>query len=114
MATASTTIWQLVRPGLRRMLLVAALLVFTIAIPLFVLSRQTERYFAWTIQSPLTAAFLGAAYWSSGVLELGAARERWWANARSSVLPMLIFTALTTIVTLIHLDRFHLAVPDLW
>ena len=114
MATASTTTWQPVRPGLRRMLIGSALLVFSIGIPLFLLSGQTERYFAWTIQSPLTAAFLGAAYWASGVLELGAARERWWANVRSSVLPVLIFTVLTTFVTLIHLDRFHLAAPGLW
>jgi hypothetical protein len=114
MTTASTATLQPVRPGMQRMLWVAALLVFSIGIPLFLLSELTERYFAWTIQSPLTAAFLGAAYWSSGVLELLAARERLWARVRSSVTPVLIFTVLTLIVTLVHLDRFHLAVPDLW
>src|SRR5438093_409463 len=111
---APATAFQPVRPGLRRMLYVSALLVFGIGLPLFLLSGQTDRYFAWTIQSPLTAAFLGAAYWASGVLELGAARQRWWPNVRSSVLPVFIFTVLTTLVTLVHLDRFHLAVPDLW
>src|SRR5689334_4687788 len=114
MTTASVTPLQPVAPGMRRMLWVAALLVFTIGIPLFLLSGQTERYFAWTIQSPLTAAFLGAAYWSSGVLEFAAARDRSWANVRSSVTPVLVFTVLTLMVTVVHLDRFHLAVPDLW
>ena len=30
--------------------------------PLFVLATTTEQTFAWTIQPPLTAAFLGAGY----------------------------------------------------
>jgi hypothetical protein len=41
-----------VRPltrGMRWLLLVASVLVFIIGIPLFLLSEQTDRYFAWTI-----------------------------------------------------------------
>jgi uncharacterized membrane protein YoaK (UPF0700 family) len=68
--------------GMRIMLATASVLVFTIGIPLFLLTEQTETTFAWTIQSSLTAAFLGAAYWSSGVLEMLGARERIWVNAR--------------------------------
>ena len=46
--------------GMRWLLLVASVLVFIIGIPLFLLSGQTDRYFAWTVSVPLTAAFLGA------------------------------------------------------
>jgi hypothetical protein len=90
------------------LLVVAAILVFIIGIPLFLLSEQTQQYFAWTIASPLTAAFLGAAYWSSCLLEWMASREKRWSNARIAVPAVLLFTALTLGVTLLHLDRFHL------
>lgn len=98
-------------PGMRLMLLVASALVFTIGISLFVLTEQTEQYFAWTIASPLTAAFLGAAYWASAVLEYMASRERLWANARVAVPAVLLFTTLTLVVTLLHSDRFHFGAP---
>ncbi len=95
------------------LLVVAAILVFIIGIPLFLLPEQTEQYFAWTIASPLTATFLGAAYWSSCLLEWLASREKRWSHARIAVPAVLIFTVLTLIVTLLHLDRFHLYVPEL-
>lgn len=95
------------------LLVVAAILVFIIGIPLFLLSEQTEQYFAWTINSPLTAAFLGASYWSSCLLEWMASREKRWSHARIAIPAVLLFTALTFIVTLLHLDRFHLNVPEL-
>jgi hypothetical protein len=94
--------------GMRRLLLVASVLVFIIGIPLFLLSGQTDRYFAWTISVPLTAAFLGAGYWSSFFIEFVAARERVWANSRVAVPAVFVFTALTLVATLIHLDLFHL------
>lgn len=99
-------------PFMSDLLVVAAILVFIIGIPLFVLSEQTEQYFAWTIASPLTAAFLGAAYWSSCLLEWLASREKRWSNARIAVPAVLLFTGLTLVVTLLHLDRFHLFAQD--
>ncbi|WP_162914470.1 hypothetical protein [Taklimakanibacter lacteus] len=95
--------------AMRGLLLVAALLVFIIGVPLFVLTTATETYFAWTIATPLTAAFLGASYWAAGILELLAARQERWSNARIAVPAVLLFTVLTLAVTLIHIDRFHFA-----
>jgi hypothetical protein len=92
---------------MRWMLLVAGAFVLVAGAQLFVLSERTEDVFAWTIDPPLTAAFLGAGYWSSAVLELGAARRSEWSRARIAMPAVLIFTTLTTILTLIHLDRFH-------
>lgn len=94
--------------GMAGLLWTAGVLVFLAGFQLFVLTESTERYFAWTIDPPLTAAFLGASYWSSAVFEWTAARRRYWGEARIAVPGVFTFTALTLIVTLIHLDRFHL------
>jgi uncharacterized integral membrane protein len=98
--------------GMRWMLLIASGLVFIVGIQLFILTEYTDRYFAWTIQPPLTAAFLGAGYWASFAMEYLASRKRLWAHARIAVPAVLIFTTLTLIATLLHLDRFHLNHPS--
>jgi len=56
----------------------------------------------------MTAVFLGAAYWSSAVLEIAGARSVGWSRARLAVWTVLVFTTLTLVVTLLHLDKFHL------
>lgn len=89
------------------MLIAAGILVFAAGIPLFLLSSRTATTFAWTIKPSLTAAFLGAGYWGSVVLEFLAAREVVWAHARGAVAPVLTFTVLTLAATLIHLGKFH-------
>ncbi len=108
MSAVSPVANKLTHPWMRLLLWVAAALVFIAGVQLFVLSEQTERFFAWTIKNPLTAAFLGAAYWTSCVLEGMAARERLWARARIAVPAVLLFTALTLTASLLHLDQFHL------
>ena len=97
-----------VAPAMRLLLSVAAVLVFLAGVQLFVFPLRTETYFAWTIGSPMTATFLGASYWSAIGLELGGARARRWADARVAVPAVFVFTTLTLVVTLVHLDNFHL------
>ena len=92
---------------MRRMLYVAGAFVLIAGFQLFVLSSETEDFFAWTIDPPLTAAFLGAGYWSSAILELGSARRREWSGARLAMPAVLFFTTLTLVLSLIHIDRFH-------
>lgn len=94
-------------PAMQGLLLVAAVLVFVIGFPLFLASTATGTYFAWTIATPLTAAFLGASYWAAGLLEWLSSRQQWWCDARIAVPAVLLFTVLTLVVTLIHLDKFH-------
>lgn len=95
-------------PAMRRLLTVAAVLVFLAGVQLYVFPLRTDEYFAWTIGSPMTAVFLGASYWSAIGLELGGARARRWAGARVAVPAVFVFTTLTLVVTLVHLDNFHL------
>jgi hypothetical protein len=82
-------------PAMRRLYYVAAGLVFTLGGILFGLSTRTDRFFAWTIKVPLTAAFIGAAYLGSGFGELIAARARIWAQSRIAVPAVLLFSTLT-------------------
>jgi hypothetical protein len=97
-----------VAPGLRRLLYAAAVLVFLAGVQLFVFPLRTARYFAWTVDPPMTAVFLGAAYWAAVGLEIGAARARTWSGARIAIPAVFVFTTATLILTLTHLSKFHL------
>lgn len=99
--------------GSRWILLVASVLVFLVGIQLFVMTEMTDTFFAWTIQSPLTAAFLGAAYWASFTMEFFASRQENWAFARIAVPAVLVFTAVTLVVTVVHFDLFHFDAPSM-
>ena len=100
-----------VTAGMRRMLYLAAALVFGAGFPLLVFTEYTDKLFPWTIDPPLTAAFLGACYWSAGVLEWAAARERLWCRARVAVPGVLLFTILTCIPTVANLGHFNMRSP---
>lgn len=93
--------------GIRAILYIASFLVLAVGITLYLFSGKTEVYFSWTINPPLTAAFLGAGYLASFLLEFLSARESVWARARPAVPGVWAFTFLTLIITLIHMDRFH-------
>lgn len=95
-------------PAMRGLLALAALLVFLAGVQLFVFPLRTDTRFAWTVASPMTAVFLGASYWSAVGLELTGALSRRWAAARVAVPAVWLFTTLTLVVTLVHLDLFHL------
>ena len=94
--------------GMLGILVVGSVLVAGAAFQLYVLTEDTERFFAWTIEPPLTAAFLGAFYGTAFVLAALSARERAWARARVGVPGVLFFVWLTGLATLLHLGKFHL------
>lgn len=96
---------------MRGLLYLASALVLTMSIILLLFAEQTDLYFSWTVNPPLTAAFLGAGYGASFVLEFFAARRKNWAEARLAVPSVLAFTTLTLIATLIHWDKFHINDP---
>jgi hypothetical protein len=92
---------------MRILLLVAGALVFLAGVQLFVFPLRTDRYFSWTIAPPMTAVFLGASYWSALAFEWSAAAQRRWADARIAIPTVFVFTTLTLVATLIHIDKFH-------
>lgn len=97
--------------GIRAILYIASFLVLSVGITLYFFSEKTDVYFSWTINPPLTAAFLGAGYLASFILEFLSAREKIWTRARTAVPGVWVFTFLTLIVTLIHWSRFHFDSP---
>lgn len=106
--SAPAEVTPLIAP-MRWLLYVAAFLVFLAGLVLFVFPLRTDEFFAWTVNPPMTAVFLGAAYWSAAGLEVTGARSASWDSARLAVWPVFVFTTLTFGVTLLHLDRFHLS-----
>jgi hypothetical protein len=76
---------------------------------LYVLSETTDRSFAWTIQPPLTAAFLGAGYGAGLILVVLALRDGQWMHARLPLYTILVFVGLTVVPTLLHFDRLHIS-----
>ena len=106
MSTAAPHV-PVLRPT-RALLVVFVVLTSLAVAALFVRPETTDRYFAWTIQPPLSAAFLGAAYLAGCTLVVLSLRAVAWAHARAAVVTILVFTVLTLVATLVHLDRFHL------
>jgi len=101
---------------LRVWLVVVNALLLGVSLSLLAFTDQTDRYFAWTVSPPLTAAFLGAGYAASCVFQLLAARQQMWIHAWIAPIGALLFTGLTLLATLIHLDRFHVNsfIGQLW
>lgn len=93
--------------AMKWILIAAAILVLLQGLPIFLFPHDSATIFSWTVNPPITVAFLGAAYLSSMFIEYLAARETTWSNARIAVPAVLVFTSLTTIVTLRHFDKFH-------
>lgn len=110
--TAVTTDSQGLTTYSRFVLFVLVLpLLFIAGVQLFILSDQTETYFAWTFASPLPAEFMGAGYWAAMFHAYKGARARGWEFVRSSMPAALTATILLTITTFLHLDKFHLNSP---
>jgi hypothetical protein len=85
---------------------VAAVLAVIAGVLLFIGASETDRFFSWTIEPPLTAAFLGAAYWAAAVLLGWASAQARWSHARTAIPPVLTIAVLLLVATLAHLDKF--------
>jgi hypothetical protein len=93
---------------MRLLLTLGSTFVFVAGIQLYLLSAHTERFFAWTIVNPLTAATIGGFY--LGAVSIGglSACQRRWDLARVGVPGILVFLWLTLIASLTHLAIFHI------
>ena len=87
--------------------MVFACLTLLAFVVLFGRAGSTDRYFAWTIQPPATAAFLGAAYAAGCVLVVLGLRRGTREAVWTPYVTILIFTVVTLAATVLHLDRFH-------
>jgi len=97
---------------MRALLYVGGGFVLAAGVQLWLFTDRTDELFAWTIDSEITAAFIGSCYWSAAVLALLSARQQTWARARLGVPGVLAFIWLTLLATLLHLELFHLDASD--
>ena len=104
---------KMVSSGLRRVMVLISLLEVIVGPLLYLFPSHTDTLFAWTILPPLTAMFLGGTYLTALVIVQLSVREKVWANERAIYPGLLLFTILTLLATLLHLDRFHFQSPDL-
>jgi hypothetical protein len=93
--------------GMRALLYVLTGLTFFAGTQLFVLAEHTTEFFSWTIDPPLSAAFVGAGFWSAAVISFWAARQCDWARARIPIPTIAVVATLLLVATLDHLDTFH-------
>lgn len=93
--------------AMRVSLVISGMMTAVAGVQLFIGSEHTDKYFAWTIANPLTAAFVGACYWAALVLVALAAAERVWANARVAVIAAVVLVPLVGLVTFLHISQFH-------
>jgi hypothetical protein len=98
---------SLLIPSLRIMLYFSSSMVMLAGILLTLFPMDTETWFAWTINSPLSAALLGANYWGGFFLAFMAAREQVWVRARVALPGWIIFSSLTCIPTFMNLSYYH-------
>jgi hypothetical protein len=98
-------------PQVRVLLTVFCALTAAGFLSLFAFASRTEETFAWTINPPVTAAFMGSGYGAGFMLSLLSLRARTWADVRIPYLTVLVFTSLTTVATFLHLDRLHFTTP---
>lgn len=74
---------------------------------LFIGAEETDDWFSWTIQPPLTAAFLGGVYWAAAVLFWQTSRLSGWPALRAAAVAEAVAATGLLVATLIHLDKFH-------
>jgi hypothetical protein len=102
-----------VLPALRSVFGVAFGLVLIATIQLFVLTSQTERFFAWHIAEPLTAAADGAFYLSAAIILLACARSARWLDVRPVAWAVLTISTGKLAATLLHVSTFHFSHGEL-
>jgi hypothetical protein len=97
-----------IQRGTRWLLLTFAVLTLAAVLQLLLLADVADRFWAWTIEKELTAAFLGAAYGAGFVLAVGSLRQKEWSRIRIPVFTVTVFSWLTAIATAVHLHRLNL------
>jgi len=74
---------------------------------------QTESYFAWTINHPLTPVFMGANY-LGGLGALWTVRTNRWSVARVQMPGIFAFAVTQLFATLMHIPIFNWSHPIAW
>jgi hypothetical protein len=105
---------RLLSRGMRRLLVAAAVLDLLAGTQAYLLPDHAAVFFAWPIQAPLTATFIGASFWAAGVLIYWSSRQRLWVRARLTVPAIAVVVATLLAATLRHIDVFGSPLGIVW
>ena len=86
---------------------VVTLVLLTAFVLLYGWPERTTQTFAWTINPPMTAVFMGSAYGAGVYFFARVFGARRWHTVAADFLPIAIFTAFLGVATLMHIDRFN-------
>jgi hypothetical protein len=92
---------------MRAVLILGTVLVLATGVQLYVLTAHTEKYFAWTIANPLTAATIGAFYLGAAIIAVTSSTQHSWDASRVGVPGIFVFGWLTVVASFAHLSVFH-------
>jgi hypothetical protein len=76
-------------------------------IVLYGMPEETEQYWAWTINPPMTPLLMGAGYAAGAYFFLHALLGRSWRSITLGFLPITVFTSMLLIATLLHWENFN-------
>lgn len=78
----------------------------TASLAIFLDPKNSATNFSWPIKPDITAALFGAFYVAAGAAIAPSLLVRTWRSLRVLMLPTIGFTAVMTLVTVMHWDRF--------
>ncbi len=78
---------------------------------LYFFPTRTADLFAWPINPPMSALFIGAGFGTGAAFFVRALAERRWHAAAPGFLPVAAFALLMALTTVLHWDRFSHAHP---
>ncbi len=81
---------------------------------LYLFPGETQRLWAWTITPTMTPMTLAAAYLGGAYFFVRAVRARRWSAIKTGLPPVIVFSALLGVATVLHWDRFNHAHPAFW
>ncbi len=99
---------------MRRLLVAAAVLDLLAGTQAFLLADHAATFFAWPIEAPLSAAFIGASFWAAGVLIFWSARQDTWVRARVAIPAVAVVVTTLLAATLRHLETFSSPLGLVW
>jgi hypothetical protein len=91
---------------MRRALIASVAVLFVLGVNLILAPGDTARYFSWPIEPALTASVMAANYATAIVILVLAMRGWVWAPVRVVLPGGIAFSALVTLATFLHLDKF--------
>ena len=90
------------------------LVVFFAFVVLYFFPTQTKQLFAWPIQPPMTAMFIGASYANGVVFFSAVLLGKKWHHVWAPHIGVFLFATLLLIATILHWDRFSHSHPVFW